>query len=297
MALTKGMGREIRIWLVTTDHLADGLWFRDEIDFQVGMNYVAALVADTGVIVLAFILMSNHVHFVLVCTEIEANAFINEYKRRYSKYVQHKYGTAKLLKKNGIDVEAIPYDGESPERAIAYVQMNCVAANICSHPTQYPWGSGNIFFNATKPKGISLASLSERACRRKLHSRTALPGGWVLGDDGFILPASYVNREYVEDLYRNPKRMEYFLQNSSKAKARVRIGEDASPSFKDQLVLAALPDLCYALFRKAGFEELTRSQKTEILKQLRFRFSANIHQLARVVGLSYEEVAKLLDTH
>ena len=111
---------------------------------------------------------------------------------------------------------------------------------------------------------------------------------------GFV--SSPLNRVFISfDLQR--KRMEYFLQNSSKAKARVRIGEDASPSFKDQLVLAALPDLCYALFRKAGFEELTRSQKTEILKQLRFRFSANIHQLARVVGLSYEEVAKILDTH
>ena len=65
MALTKDMRREIRIWLVTTDHLEDGLWFRDESDFKVGMNYVAALAADTGVIVLAFILMSNHVHFII----------------------------------------------------------------------------------------------------------------------------------------------------------------------------------------------------------------------------------------
>ena len=65
---------------------------------------VAALAADTGVIVLAFILMSNHVHFVLVCTKEEAEEFIRECKRRYSKYYQRKYGISKLLKKNGYDV-------------------------------------------------------------------------------------------------------------------------------------------------------------------------------------------------
>lgn len=291
------MRSEIRIWLVTTDHLEDGLWFREESDFKVGMNYVAALVADTGIIVLAFILMSNHVHFVLVCTEDEAEAFINEFKRRYSKYLQRRYGIAKFLKKNGYDIVAIPDEGESPERAIAYVQMNCVAANICSHPTQYPWGSGNSFFNVTKPKGVTLSSLSVRARRRKLLSRAELPGDWLLGDDGYVLPISYVDVAYVEDLYRTPKRMDFFLRNSSKAKARVESREDTAPSFKDQLVLAAVPDLCRTLFRQPVFEALSKPQKTEILKQLRFRFSANIHQLARIIGLSYDETAKLLDAH
>lgn len=297
MALTKDMRREIRIWLVTTDHLEDGLWFRDESDFKVGVNYVAALAADTGVIVLAFILMSNHVHFVLVCTKEEAEEFIREFKRRYSKYYQRKYGISKLLKKNGYDVKLIPHDGESPQRAIAYVQMNCVAANICSHPTQYPWGSGSAFFCASKPKGVRLDSVSARARRRLLHSKTAIPGEWLLGEEGYVLPSSYIHCEYVEDLYRTPKQMDYFLHNSSKAKARLESGEEAFPSFKDQLVLAAVPDLCRTLFMQPDFQALSEPQKTEILKQLRFRFSANVHQLARVVGLSYEETAKLLDTH
>ena len=91
--------------------------------------------------------------------------------------------------------------------------------------------------------------------------------------------------------------MDYFLRNSSKAKARLESGEEAFPSFKDQLVLAAVPDLCRTLFMQPDFQALSEPQKTEILKQLRFRFSANVHQLARVVGLSYEETAKLLDTH
>ena len=64
------------IWLVTTDHLEKELWFRDDEDFKVGMNFVAIqAVCCPEVIVLAFILMSNHVHFVVVGTREEVEAF------------------------------------------------------------------------------------------------------------------------------------------------------------------------------------------------------------------------------
>lgn len=52
-------------WLITTEHLKDRLWFKDEEDFKAGMNYVAVMAATMQDIeILAFILMSNHVHFV-----------------------------------------------------------------------------------------------------------------------------------------------------------------------------------------------------------------------------------------
>lgn len=79
-------------WLLTTDHLEEGLWFRDEEDFKVGMNYVAILVHRGQIVVLAFILMSNHVHFLLKATKEEVESFINEFKRQYAKYLRHKYG-------------------------------------------------------------------------------------------------------------------------------------------------------------------------------------------------------------
>ena len=63
--------------LVTTDHLSESIWFRDEQDFKVGMNYIAIISLATGINVLAFILMSNHVHLVLQCSKEEADAFIN----------------------------------------------------------------------------------------------------------------------------------------------------------------------------------------------------------------------------
>ena len=183
------------------------------------------------------------------------------------------------------------------KRAIAYVQMNCVAARICSHPSQYPWGTGNVFFNVTGVMGgRPVASLSHRARERMFHSEfTDLPGKWQVSETGYVLPQSYVAVGWVEELFQTPGRMNYFLNTSSKARRRMEQGEDALPSFKDQVILKALPDLCQSLFQEPDFKKLKDSDQTEVLRQVRYRFSANVNQVARVCGISYAEAARMLD--
>ena len=291
------MKSEVSVWLVTTDHLEDSLWFRDDEDFKVGMNYVAVQAAVSKITVLVFILMSNHVHIILVGTREEVLSFINGYKMRYSKHLRNKYGIKEFLRRNGVDLQELPLEDEALERAIAYVQMNCVAANICSHPSQYPWGCGSLFFNPSPQKGIKLKEMSARARRLKLHCAIPLPEEWKLGEDGVVIPASYLNVKYVEALFRTPKRMNYFLQNSSKARKRMGSFDADLPAFRDQIITSAIPDLCRSLFGKTSFPELSPSEKAEMMRQLRFRFSCNANQLARVTAMSYAEAAKMLDSY
>ena len=85
------------ICFCTTEHLEDGLWFRDEEDFKVGMNHVAIEAAlHPEVCILAFVLMSNHVHFLLKAQESEARSFMEGFKHRYSIYVRR---TGLILKR------------------------------------------------------------------------------------------------------------------------------------------------------------------------------------------------------
>ena len=290
-----------KYYLVTTDHLETALWFREGGDFAVGMNHVAIQAALRPVVlVLAFILMSNHVHFVLYATEQEARAFVEAIKCRYSQYLYRKYGIRELLRRNHVDVREIEADTdeEALERAIAYVQMNCVEARICTHPSQYRWGTGNVFFcpmsgsMSGKPSG----SLSARARARLLHSECpGIPDTWLVSDAGYILPESYVKVDLVEKIFRTPGRLNYFYNSTSKARKRLETGEKNLPAFKDQTILQAFPDLCRSLFRKRTFAELSEPDRKEMLRQLRFRFSADVDQLARVCGLSYAEAANLMD--
>ena len=85
-------------FLVTTDHLSDRIWFKDKEDFKVGMNYVAIAAFILNVKVVVFILMSNHVHFIIICnTEAEAREFADYYKNLYSRYYRNKYGINEFM--------------------------------------------------------------------------------------------------------------------------------------------------------------------------------------------------------
>ena len=300
-------------WLVTTDHLEDRLLFKDAEDFRVGMNYVAVQVHKKQMAVLVFILMSNHLHFILYCTREEAEVFMNDLKKEYSKYLRIKYGSREHLRGNGVDIRLIPLENEALERALAYVQMNCVAANICGNPGDYPWGTGSCFFQVpmvgvpwmegkpghpkvtAEPGSRFLAGLSARERYRLIHSKANLPGEWLMAESGYILPSSYVRKDLVEKAFVSPKRMNYFLRTSSKAKQRLEPDEQSLPAFKDQVIVSALSDLCWSLFRKQRIAELSPEQLLELMRQLRFRFAANVNQIARVTGLSYEETAAFLD--
>ena len=284
----------MEFWFVTTDHLTKKIWFRDEEDFKMGMNLVAVLAVALDVDVLSFILMSNHVHFVLCCSEAKAHQFIKEFKKRHSQYMNKKYGVKELLRRVRVKVDPVSDADESLEWIIAYTNMNSVAAGICLSPTGYPWGTGDTFFKTKLAKGRRIGTYSDRARVALLHSTQPMPPHLLVGDDGYILPDSYVDVEKVQNLYHTPKRMNYFLVNSSKAKRRLD-AKDNAPNFRDQVILPAIGDLCQSLFQKPSLEALTQDELAELLKQLRYRFSSHANQLARVTGIPYQRVVDLLD--
>ena len=93
--------------LVTTDHLVDRIWFLDDDDYKAGMNGVAVTAHQMNMEVLAFILMSNHVHFVLYTDREDALRFINEFKRNHSAYLQRRYGFKEHLRNNDVEVQKV----------------------------------------------------------------------------------------------------------------------------------------------------------------------------------------------
>jgi hypothetical protein len=138
--------------------------------------------------------------------------------------------------------------------------------------------------------------MSARTRIKLLHSECdILPEEWIVNESGYVSPLSYVDYQTVEICFRTPKRMNYFLNSSSKAKKRIETAEDLFPAFRDQTILAALPDLCRSLFQKDSFASLQSAEQTELARQIRFRFSADANQIARVCGISYASAARLLD--
>ena len=282
----------MKFYFITTDHLETRIWFRDDEDFRVGMNYVAVVAAKLGVSVISFILMSNHVHFLLLCEEDEASRFIILYKKLYGTYFRNRYNVNRFLRRNSVDIQEIKPVDEAIERVVAYIIMNSVAARICLSPGFYKWGSGGCFFNENKETGKPLEELSRREQIRILKSNVRLPQNWKVGSGGFILPDSYVCIDLVERIFKTPTRMNYFLNTSSKAKKA--LSQDGV-TFRDQIMQEALKDMQVSLGKKRP-EDLSKEEQAVIIKQLRWRFNADVHQISRVSGYSYSEVTEMLNS-
>lgn len=285
----------MEFWHVTTDHLSDRIIFRNSEDFKVGMNYVAVAKQATGVSILAFILMSNHVHFVLECSREKAFEFITRFKGLHGRYLQRKYGLKEFLRRNDVDINPLSLYDDSLKKAIAYVLMNSVGARLCIFPNDYEWGSGAVYFSSRPIKGKALGTLSIRSQRRVLRSYDTLPSDWILSEDGYISPASYVAVAFVEKLYGTPASMKYYMDKSSKAKGK-REPWEALPSFSDQTVLAAYIDLKRTMFNKREHENISEEDNSELALQLKRRFSCDINQIRRITGLSNNTALKLFDS-
>ena len=281
---------------ITPSHLQANLWFRDDEDYKVEMNYAAITAYALHADILAFVLMSNHVHFVLSEGEVKARQFICDFKQRYSRYFSHKYKVKELLRSNDVDIQQVSPDNLSLERAIAYTLMNPVAANICLTAGDYRWGSGGAYFSQTPIVGTPADDLSARGRKKLLHSSLEIPPRAVVLNDGFIAPSSFVNVSFVETLFRKPLRLSYFLQNSSKAKRILEKNEMLLPVFQDQVLLDAMRDICQSVYSVRSIAQLAPNQKVELVKQLKRRFSADVGQLSRVTGVKVDDVEKMLDT-
>ena len=72
-----------------------------------------------------------------------------------------------MLADNKVDISEVAWTNDNLENALAYTQMNCVAANICLSPEAYPWGSGNSFFNVNVKHGHRLGDMTRRGLYQK----------------------------------------------------------------------------------------------------------------------------------
>ena len=86
-----------RFYHIYTKGLEDMVIFLDREDYIAGMNYIAICVHLTSIDLLAFVLMSNHFHFVTKSGHDDAVRFINLFKQLIASYLRNKYGTVKAL--------------------------------------------------------------------------------------------------------------------------------------------------------------------------------------------------------
>ena len=263
-----------------TKGLEDDVIFRNRADFVAGMNYVPVSLKNAGVDVIVFVLMSNHFHFLIYADKPSALKFIDAYKRLVSRYVRNVYGVSKLL------------------RAVnTGCSDNPVKAGVNCFPQNYEWGSGKCYFSNIDYTRNSrpLSELGTRERRSLLHSRVILEDNYLINSQGYVEPESYVRKDLVEKIFRSARSFEYFLSTSSRDRKSDSSEESKLVVFSDTLVLSGVNEILEKRYESLDVSELSEFNRSKLILELRKVFNAPPKQLARVLGLTLQEVVNSLN--
>ena len=262
-------------WHICTDGLEKNVIFKSDTDYIYGMNSIPVCAVGNQVTILAFCLMSNHVHFIVHGEEDNCRKFITQYKKRLTALTN--------LSSTNICIKHID-DDDYLMKAIGYVLRNPVSAGIRLMPYHYDWSSASLYFK--KPDsgrlGKKIGTLSYRSKRELLHSQTTLLDEYILTEKRLILPECYVDFEYVENLFRSPARLMYAMSRNENMEMELSGDILHKTKYSDEELSGTIKELCEEIFQKSSADLLSIEDRYRLAKILHKRYRLSRKQLARL---------------
>ena len=273
---------------ICTDGNAVPWIFQDDEDFIAGENRIAICKLITGVTVICFILMDNHLHIILYGTVLKCKAFINNYKRLTGIWISRKYCISEYLKH--LPSEIIPITSEeSLLNTIAYIDRNSIVAGYRYMPREYPWGTARYIFQDPSCRqmgsSVSLSDLTVRARRSLLKSRVTVPTDWDVDSRGMILPKYFVDISRLERIFKSPSRYSYFLAKKLEGEIEMSMENSKKTFLNDKELREVTRKLIINKFGVSD-KELDIKSKLVIAKELRYNYLSTVKQISRMLSLS-----------
>lgn len=294
----KGENLHVRnCWHFYTDGKAVDFIFKDKEDFVRGMNRIFVLQRQYDVLILAFVLMDTHVHFILYGTYDQCLKFVREYIRLTSMYLSHKYDVRKMLLGLPVSHQQIT-DDRYLKSAICYVVKNPTVGGLPFNLYDYPWSSGSLYFRPTdswtyNENGFENTSLSGRDEKRRLGTHKKA-GGSLRMSGSLVHPCEYVEVNLVQKLFRSTKGYLFFLAHAKDDEIELRGGEASSLSIPLQELRQYKVELCRSVFHVESSRTLDTKKRLKLAHMLKSRYNCSTPQIARVCGLRFKEVENLI---
>ena len=298
-SFVKGQEKQINnCWHFSTDGNAVDILFCSDQDFRDAMNKIFVVWLNFNVSILAFCLMSTHVHFVLYGELGECRRFVHEYVRRLSINIAHKYRTSHKMEGVEISVQKIDTDTYL-KTVICYVIRNPYAAGLDFNPWDYPWSSGSLYFRKdtlwTSPlyqssvgvKELGSMSLKDIQSLLKTKDRE-FPNARVIG--GMVFPGEYVASDLVKNIYRTVKSYNYFLFKTKDMDVESRGGEISRLSLPLQELKQHRDEQILQMFGNVSLRGLDTKKRILLARRLKSMCNCSSKQIVRLCGLVYEEV-------
>lgn len=113
--------------------------FFDDADYRMYLSLLKEQAEEAGIDILAYCLMTNHVHLIARPQTPEGLRPIGEAHRRYTRYINFKSDWRGYLWQGRF--ASYPMDDRYLYEAIRYIELNPVRAGMVQTPEAYPWSS------------------------------------------------------------------------------------------------------------------------------------------------------------
>ena len=269
--------------------------FADVREFIAGMNRIgiclARLQQEAPVLVIAFCLMDNHVHFILYGTREHCFKWMALYHRLTMIWQKHHRDGAPVDEPWEYDAWQI-IDSEDLKEKIAYVLRNPTVARMGFVPGGYRWSSASLMFSdvsGQKANGRLIGTLSTYESRNLFGTRLILPEDWIVMPDGMIWPGCYTDYQRAERLFSHPRSYLFSLNQNVETAINQQMYQETI-SLPDQDVYQMAKALSTELFGKADVALLDLESRIQLTRQLKKKSGSSLKQLARIVHIPLKDL-------
>lgn len=278
---------------------AEEILFKCSEDFIQGMNIVAIAVNNSHIRMLAFCLMSNHFHFVLQGEDVQINSFLETIHRcLYTRLGKVKDIDKKFFSSLKWHRHRIT-DRDYFKTAIAYVLNNPLKAGLEFRAEDYQWSSAMLYFmpawlhRMLEASWTAVADMTKRHLREILHSKSVLKDDWMITDEGYVWPGSYVDFKIVELKFKTSdefyKCLRY-LKNNEYVKEMTLNKRVCIP---DTELRAYIKFLAEEYYHVRSLRALTPAQRKQIAEMIERDLHCGEKQLFRLLGLTNIDVEQV----
>ncbi len=284
-------------WHLCTPGDLSGLLFREAKDFVYGMNLVAhAAALHESVDIYTFVIMNNHLHFVLSGDQEDCIAFFNFISKRLKRYLSLQERVSDF---NGFNYKLFSInDLYYMRNVIAYINRNAYVANTSYTPYNYPWGTSPYFFNPLCERIIftPLSGFSVRQLRSIFFTRNVdFPDSFKFFD-GYVLPSSYCKIDRAEQFFRSPNNYFHLLSRQVESYAFIAREIGDRVTYTDDELFSVAVSLSSKEYEVKKISELDKEQKIALATKLHFNYNATNKQLKRVLRLDEVVLDSLFPT-
>ena len=282
-------GGDEEFYHICTDGASLDWMFQDNSDFIAGVNRSAVCAILSGVKLFSFVLMDNHVHFVVRGSMPSCKDFIVRFKNLTGRYIFARYKIKGYLRSIPTEIIRI----STPDRllaTLAYLDRNPMVAGWRRMPDEYPWGIARFLFRAPADtvRFRRLDSFSRHEQCLLLGTHQEMPQDWLIDENGMLDPRYFVDIASLEKIYRTPGRYLYFLSKKLEGDVERYFSENAKPFVQDKELRVVVGKLASELFGEADLRMLSVNSRLKLARKLRYEYGSSVKQISRMLHLDVE---------